>query len=212
MTLDLDSYVDNVVSALRIIGRQGTNALLGEEVVRATYGFPIALEQIPQVQLPSLSIARRSSRLVPRGPGGYDMRWRFELVYIATATPYLKLDPRWPLLKQVHDALLIGCRSGRFQERVLLEEAGIVHVFDETWTSTLNFATDGSLAYPALTISFEMLERKVDTTEYAEARELFLRQLNPDMDIADQPQLESLHRNEEAIAAGDAEDEEPFAP
>jgi hypothetical protein len=191
-THGLDAFSDVVIDAIRASTQQLVNASLlsktngAPNAIVKTYGYPTSLSLLSQMELPALCVFRLREEIEPHSAAyKHDLRSTVRFDYFAPKTPLAKLDLRWPALQAVFRAVVAATCVGTFTDRGgalvhIVEDAGVLEVFEESWRVTYDFAEDGGHAYPAFVATCEISSREVDTEERGDVRDL----LAPYLDLS----------------------------
>lgn len=160
----LHAATDPQVTALRALLLGGINAelgaVLGEDAVVATYGWPAFGQQapmrIPEGRLPAIAIWRETDRFYERTRHHVETEAILRVDYVASATPLGLLEERWPLLRLVWsttlDLLAAGYHASVSGGARLLEDAGFTDrlSLDQRFPRvTYVVPTDGQDVHPA---------------------------------------------------------------
>jgi hypothetical protein len=112
----LDNTRDIPIEVLAALARVGVNAALrdtlGRDAIDYIYGSPLPLSVLRQTALPALTIYRLEDRDRNKGDFVYEDVTTYRFDYFAPATPLIRLDKRWPLLRNVWVALVGVLREG----------------------------------------------------------------------------------------------------
>jgi hypothetical protein len=112
----LDDTRDIGIEALASLARTGVNKalqpVLGRTAIDYIYGSPLPLSLLRQTGLPAMTIYRLEDRDRNKGDWVFEDVTTYRFDYMAPATPLVRLDKRWPLLRLVWTTLLATLRQG----------------------------------------------------------------------------------------------------
>lgn len=154
--MSLDSATDAVVAALRTLLKGGVNAEtaadLGADAVVQTYGWPIAVDQVPAMTLPALNVWRYEEVNEAHTFGHVRTNATIRIDYYATPAGPLSVDNRWPLLRRVWDEITQLIRVGHHPsvsgDANLLSAAGVIEVPYSQMRVKYLMAPSGGQAFP----------------------------------------------------------------
>jgi hypothetical protein len=200
-------YTDPLINGLRTMARVDLVSALVPffgasaeyPATRSTLGYPITLDDLEALQLPSMAIfiEREDGAPIGRHP---DERLTIVFDYFMAPTPTIKLDARYGALHLVWRKLVACVRAGVITSTptpTTLHALGVQWVFPEH-SVTFDHATDGERAFPHFTGRIPFRYRAPDeTVEYADLVELLADLNRVDGNPAIQPQVQVLASLEE---------------
>lgn len=159
--MGFDAATDGLVDAVRSVVGANVNAALQAKYDRrpipTTYGYPVPLEQLVNVQLPALSVYRVSTALTSVGRRDDMRRVVMALDYFAAPVPYENLDTEWPVLSEVWEQAITAVCNDSFSACAEVPDkspanplgtAGVVDLIEGQVQAVFSFAEGGQGAYP----------------------------------------------------------------
>lgn len=173
--MGFEAATDELVDALRLVVGTGVNgalsALYERNPVEITFGYPVPLDQLPQLSLPALSVYRVNDALVSTGTRQDEVQTEIALDYFGPPVGLKALDTCWALLRQVWaetTKAILEDSDGS------LCDAGVVG-FDETSVrAAYSFATDGSNSFPFFAGRATFVSRPVKQSNAKPFRQLLV--------------------------------------
>lgn len=163
---------DLLIDALRSVIQTNVNAELQStysgDVIVTTAGYPVPLELLPKLKLPTLAIYRISETLTGGGRRRDDDLSQIAFDYFGPPTPISRLDATWPLLRSVWSELVDAVCAGTLPTSThinTLQNAGLIEAIEDSFAVTYNFATGGNYNYPFFAGRAQIQSREVPVSD-----------------------------------------------
>ncbi len=158
---------DRVIDAFRVLLATRVNAELSAgwaepgatfPAIESTIGRPLARQWLGNERLPLLAVYRRSTSFASRG-ARWDRSASIGVDVYGPLTSHDRIDERWPMMHAIAESI-VSALDGKIGEVDVLDAAGVREVVESsiTWSTTIA-VSQGSEAYPVLSMRFDVVHR-----------------------------------------------------
>lgn len=176
---DFGAGTDPLVEALLSVAQLNVNAelqgTLGGNAIVTTAEFPVPLELLPKMKLPTLAVYRLRETFTGGGRRRDDDLTQMAFDYFGPPTPRDRLPAVWPLLRLVWRKTFASICAGTLPGDPItnvLQGAGLVDVEEDSFEVTYSFAEGGGRSYPFFAGRAQIQSREVPVSSAVPFREL----------------------------------------